>query len=385
MDAGDGGDQDHGPYPAKHHPLPQVDKGGGRLLTNIKVVTVTFEGDALRDDLRAFDDTIVTTPWWTTVSSAYGVGPGTSGGRVELPDTVSNTTISDLELVDFVQARIMSGAFPGPDTNTAYMLFFPASTTITLQGDRSCDAFDGYHDAVTVTLEGGSLEVPFAVMPRCGQGTAAAIKNALTVTMSHELIELATDPSYIEGAYELLSNDAWNPAGGEVADLCQNFADAISGPYHVTRSWDNTMAAQSHDPCVPAVPNRVYFGAAVDTEIVTVSLPDWDPYQSDGYVTVARGATRDIAVDVFSDAPISGLELAVGSPSSSADPHTLDPILPGVEAKLSATTANNGQRVTLTITVPAGAPQKDVPFVVRALNDTNSADYHDWPVILRIN
>src|SRR6516225_8805687 len=55
VDAGPDIDQDPDVYPASHHPIPQIDYNGGAIIQNVRVVTVTFTGDAKRDSFRAFD------------------------------------------------------------------------------------------------------------------------------------------------------------------------------------------------------------------------------------------------------------------------------------------------------------------------------------------
>src|SRR5438876_873632 len=75
--------------------LPLLRNFGGPIMANVKVVTVTFAGDTTRDAKRLFDDTIVQSTWWTAAVGEYGVGRGSSGGYVELPDTVSNKTIDN--------------------------------------------------------------------------------------------------------------------------------------------------------------------------------------------------------------------------------------------------------------------------------------------------
>ena len=54
----------------------------------------------------------------------------------------------------------------------------------------------------------------------------------------------------------------------------------------------------------------------------------------------------------------------------------------GVTPTLSTTTARNGTRLTLTLTVASTVPAGDYPFVVRAILE--QSDYHSWPVILRV-
>src|SRR5262245_15322884 len=54
--AGQGG---AGPdYPAPHPSMPQLDKNSGVVLHDPVIVTVTWQGDALKDYLETFDDAI---------------------------------------------------------------------------------------------------------------------------------------------------------------------------------------------------------------------------------------------------------------------------------------------------------------------------------------
>lgn len=78
-------------YPAAHAPIPPVDFNGGRIMTSPKIVTVTFDGDGMRDRLEAFGDVMTTTPWWDAVTEGYCnkggtpcIGHGVAVGHVHL-------------------------------------------------------------------------------------------------------------------------------------------------------------------------------------------------------------------------------------------------------------------------------------------------------------
>jgi hypothetical protein len=434
-DAGADAEQDPDVYPAKHHPLPQVDDNGGPVLKTPVLVTVTFDyvvidgggsggpGEASAADgsavdaatesdsataagpdpyaptLEAFGNALLTTAWQKTVDGPYGVGPGKSGGHVRLPDslgpglgTVSHASVSDEQIQHLLQAEVTAGALPAPRDQTIYALYFPDSTVITEQGGVSCAQFGAYHSAVgLMDTKGNSVNTMYAVIPRCPAFTPGlSILEQVTVFASHEIAEGSADPDESLGqlGYYLVSNDAWPhmgqlDLGGEIADLCNT---ATSTPYHtagfaVQRIWSNNAAAASHDPCEPTddyVPPRVYYNAAVQTQ----TIKDTMGYKADGYVVVKEGQSASFLVNVFSAAPLpNDLTFSVGAPSA-LDWGTLDPLPNGATASVSITTGHNGNAATLDISVPAGTPAGDTFFVVRST--LSQDDYHDWPVLLHV-
>jgi hypothetical protein len=259
-----------------HAKLPIVDYLGGPIISSPRVVTITYgaDGDPAADPerefLETFDDVITTTPWWDAVRAGYCdgstppkcVGPGSSGGHVHLTDAPA-ASYEDAptggSLRTLMQGYITSGVLPPPDPDVIYVLFLPATTTVTVDGSFiSCKRFGAYHASFDVTLpEGGTATVPYVVVARC-----SPMEAALTSSVSHELIETAVDPVDPDpalggNAYSLTSDTVW-PAifsGSEVADLC-GWTDwpvtTNEGSYVVVRSWSNLAAAAGHDPCVPA-------------------------------------------------------------------------------------------------------------------------------------
>jgi len=369
-------------YPAPHRPIPTVKNMGGALLTDVKIVTVTYAGEAQRDQLRAFDDAIVAGAWWESVTAGYGINKGTSGGYVELPDDVSGKTLdNDTNLKPYLYDLIQKGTLPAPDANTLYALYFPEATTITLQGQTSCQSFGAYHDSAGFGVNGQTIEAAYAVIPNCGGGR--------TVSASHEFIEAATDAHpQGGGAYYGLNLPWWGSAGGEVADLCERYgsiADTATGT-NVARSWVNAAALASKNPCQPTAPGIIYFNTAIDTsEMVLVHSTTGAAYMSEGFVTVPKGTSKQVTLQVFSEAKLpNDLTLAVGATprGRGGATSTLNPITAGVKATISETTVRNGMHPTLTITVDPSATIGDYPFVVRSTLNATSAT--QWPAVLRV-
>src|SRR5262249_42285690 len=135
---------------------------------------------------------------------------------------------------------------------------------------KSCESFGGYHDSITLDEAHGARDVAYAVVPRCPSFGHLHGVDALTAAESHELIEAATDPYPMTNPAFLEPDQAhlsWLLAlgGGEVGDMCAQSPGAFTKfaelPYVVKRSWSNTAAMNSHDPCVPAPPDEVYFNS----------------------------------------------------------------------------------------------------------------------------
>jgi hypothetical protein len=368
-------------YPAPHHPIPQMTDLGGPVLKNIKVVTVTYVGEAERDMLRSFDDAIVQGAWWSTVSAGYGIGNGSSGGYVELPDDVSGKTIDDQDIQGKLYTLVGNGTLPKPDENTLYVLFFPAAATLTMGGSTGCTAYSwaGYHTSTGVNVNGATVEVAYAVIPDCGGGR--------TVTSSHEIIEAATDPHVqSQTAYYGVNLPWFGGNGGEVADVCDYGippTDVATGQI-VSRSWSNGAAAASKDPCQPSPVGSIYFNVAIDTHEQYLTQFQIGTRMSEGYVTVHLGSSATVPLEVFSEAALpNDLQLSVsGVPQYGRLGTRTLPIVAGVTTSLSAATGRNGTHPTLTISADATTRPGQYKFVARALLD--STHYNTWPAILRV-
>jgi hypothetical protein len=385
-DGGPDGEQDPNVYPADHHPLPQVDFNSGPVLAHPEIVTVTFNdgaggaADPFAATAEAFGEFILTSKWWQALTAAgYGVQSGTAS-HVRIPDTVSNQIFSNAQVQQFIQTEVTGGALPSPTSNTLYVLYYPPSTTITSPGaGTSCHNFGGYHDTTSVSTKSGAVQIAYAVIPRCNF-PPDQLAQATEMYASHEIAEATTNPQpNVDSAYYLFSNDAWagRGGGGEIADICFIGSHYVASGYGMARIYSNGAAKVSQDPCQPTddvMPAHVYYGAAVRTE--TVTNPFGHP--TDGYAVVPRGTSKDLGVDVFSDAPLPhDLSLQAGA----STPTGLLPVA-GVTLTLSRTSAHNGNAATLTITVAASTRPGDYPIVVRAMLETT--DHEDWPMIVRV-
>lgn len=347
--------------------MPVADYLGGALLTSVKVVTVTFAGDdaSLVARMQTFGDTITQTPWWTATTAEYCVlpagtpciGPGASGGHVVLNETAPASLVdtddgSGSSVVQFIQDHVTSGAFPPPDEQTLYQIYFPTGTTITFDGQKSCSAFGAYHYSATLSVpDGGTVEGAYAIEPRCSG------EPYITMAASHELIEAATDahPGKVRGY--AMQDLSWNRLGDEVGDLCDHtwsFDTMVESTFTVQRGWSNVSALAGHDPCVVAPP-LPYFNAAPESGKQTV------------YLSV--GESADIALEAFSDGTtpdwtLSGVDLGPYFGAGQTLTFSFD-----------KTTVNNGDIAHMTVTLSKKPTSAWVPY---AIDSKGNGKEHQW-------
>lgn len=256
-------------FPSKHPGMPVIPDHGGPVLTAPVIVTVTFPNDALEADVQKFDDAIGGLSWWSTVHTEYGIGAAKGGGHVSIPDAPP-ASMTDADVQQWIADRVADGTLPAPTDQTIYALYYPDTTTITLDGSQSCQAFLGYHDSTFVAFQGQNVEVQYAVINRCGD------LGQLTETASHEFTEAATDPHPLSNpAYSFLTDNAWTSAGGEDGDMCSMVSPVTEAGYSLTRVWSNAHAKKGDQPCIP-VPDKTlpYFNAGVNKDTTTAHPGD---------------------------------------------------------------------------------------------------------------
>ena len=382
-----------------HAPFPQIPyQNGGEILAP-QLVTVTFQGDPFTEQLVAFGQTVEESMWWTTVTAGYCEGKGgscISAGAaptsVVYPGTPAKSyTDSTLggpsSLKTWLAASIMSGDLPAPApgdiSNTLYLLYFPASTLISLDGASGCDNAGGYHAAMM--YEG--QQVAYSVISECaGAGMGVPPITTLqgtTITASHEIIEAATDPSDITTGYYLNLNDpstyGWNDIeGGEVADMCVDVFgfdqdEWNEGGFTVQRIWSNAQAAAGLDPCAPITTENVYFNAA--------------PIQS--YFVIDVGSSLTFEVDAFSVGARDSWTLTAQDWSDYAkNPYLTFSIVGGtVDKNLGdIITVNNGSRVQIKMTLeqdPGNSYNGEADgAIISFTGDMTKAPASYWPFIV---
>jgi len=320
-------------YPGPHPAPPQVRNQQGPVLATPRVVPVFFANDAYQTQVEDFLAKLAGSTYWTATTSEYGVGALTVAPSIVTTDAPP-TTIDTTGIEAFL-AKQTAGA------NDVFAVFYPASTTIDDPTfGKSCTDFNGFHwQGIT------NAQLVYAVIPRCASAGALTGFDAISASLSHELVEAATDP-FLESApawaFADIDHAIWSfVPGAEVADMCdlepQSFQPLV-GTYWVQRSWSNASALAGHDPCVPVLAQPYFVAAPVLTAKQQIT------YQSQVTTTngvqIAVGDTKTIAVQLFSDAPTSDWTvdaIDVNQPS-------------GFTFTWDRQTGNNGDTLHLTIT-----------------------------------
>lgn len=296
----DSGEQDTGvSFPASFPAPPQIMHSGGPTIAMGTVVPVFWPNDPQQASIEAFLKALSTSSYWAATTKEYGVGDYTLLPSV-IVDTPAPSNIEDSEIQTWLMAKAdgSDAKWPKATNTTAYAIFFPAGTSITLQGSQSCNSFGGYHSDTALT---DNTAFSYQVMPRCSNSI-----DSLTSVTSHEMVEWATDPYPMSNAaYQMVDYNHifWATAGGETADMCTfgNTNGRLVGNFMVQRSWSNASIKGGHDPCVPA-PAGVFFAAAPEA-------PDSIIYKYYGQNVKTRGLkipvgmSKTVDIHLYSDAP----------------------------------------------------------------------------------
>jgi hypothetical protein len=228
-----------------HTKNPQLTYNGGPLISNVEIFTIFWGGawqnqPALVDlsqSINEFFTFIVASPLIDQLSE-YNVpgkiiGHGKFVGSKNL-DTEPGSLIDDSAIQTSLQSWIGNDpAIPKPNANSLYFIYFPPGTTVTLDGDASCQRFGGYHDNV-----GGNIF--YAVEPFCMAGSGSLSQlDFFTLTSSHELCEAITDPVPGQGWYWFKDKRHQ----GEIGDICESAPNAEEhiGNFVVQREWSNHL------------------------------------------------------------------------------------------------------------------------------------------------
>jgi hypothetical protein len=346
-------------YPAPHPAPPHVVTLGGPVLANPKIVPIFFANDdaAFTAKLADFTNKVGSTNYWSANVSEYGVGPAVSLAPVQAAEKPSGT-IDDSQIQSWLASKLNSNdpAFPPPDKDTLYALYYPKNVTITLSGggppSQSCTEFGGYHSNLTLDAAHGNMDVAYSVVPHCPGFQGQTELETATSSASHEYIEAATDPfPQTEPAYGQVDNSHiyWLFAlgGGEIGDMCaQQQSSFVQFPeldYVVQRSWSNKSANAGHDPCVPALAQPYFNSAPVLPD--TISLNVGQVVKVKG-VQIPAGQSKTIEVDLFSDAKTAGPWTV-----SAVDLQALQGGQPELGFSFDKSSGVNGEKLNLTIKV----------------------------------
>lgn len=339
--------------------MPQLILGnGGPVLTNAKLVTITFPSDdpSNVETIENFSDAIGSSQFWKDATSEYGVlgmrsdpslhvhidpndMPRMTHGNTKASDgTFSNVLgLLDTDLVNFVASHAQSGAFPPPDDETLYAIYIPKdiplvtriSTTVG-QLDRmgACDSFEGFHfEKVRRGREADKHLLYTLIYEACGDGT---IDNT-TDTASHELAEGATDPfaatddTAALNGFDKLAWTVFNEHQEEIGDACEYYPDAnvkLTGDFafQVQSLWSNKAARAGKNPCQPTDGAPYYNVVPLQTEDVDVVVPPHLSVTSTTQGYDVPSGSRTITLGLFSDRDTGGpwnVSAIVGGTASS--------------------------------------------------------------------
>ncbi|HEY3806476.1 MAG TPA: hypothetical protein VGL61_27920 [Kofleriaceae bacterium] len=285
--------------------MPQVIQFGGPVLTAPVVQPIFFASamdTATEPYIEGFLPALASSTYWPAVVDEYGVGALTV-----MPSIVSTDPVptKDSDMVTYLASQLdgTHAGWPLADTKqTTYMVTLPENYGY----DGACSSFAGYHSEAS---NGMTTGFSYAIIANCGGSDAL---DQVTDTISHELVEAATDPKVISApAFETVDQEhlAWSrAAGAELADMCEwssSETDRLVGNYLVQRIWSNAAALAGTDPCVPAAPG-MYYNAAPELGQVAVGSSAVPTFG----VQIPTGSAKDITFRLFSDQPGSAWDLA---------------------------------------------------------------------------
>lgn len=117
--------------------FPQAQNSGGTIIRNPKVVPIVFQGDPNAAKIAQFHAKLAGSKYWTDVAAEYGIGAITPIEMVTIQETPPQTTTDD-EIQAWLQNKLTNESVLGaPDSNTMYAIYYPQSTTILLDGEKS--------------------------------------------------------------------------------------------------------------------------------------------------------------------------------------------------------------------------------------------------------
>src|ERR1019366_236847 len=249
-DGGGGGDAAPVASPAFPPAIGQLVNHKGGVLAKPKIVTVTWASDTNGATLQSFDDTLVTSPYWTATTSEYGVAPATSDAATHVVvQTAPTSPWADTDIDSWIaqMATTATSGWPANDTETLYVVYVPPEVEVDSNGMNGCNYYGGFH---TQTSDSTGLEtIDYALIPEsCAQFAGVPVLENATESGSHELVEGVTDPNGYDGWIGFGPNDLawalWNDDQWESADACESYTDGYylgTGdlPYWLSRTWSN--------------------------------------------------------------------------------------------------------------------------------------------------
>lgn len=375
--------------PTQHPPLPRMSSvSGASTIAAPEIWTVVWKGDeTLGAQVNDFTKWMLGSDYWKNGVKEYGVGLGTAKGVLVIPNAPP-ATIDMTALDSLVDSNMGKNGWPTANANTIISFVLDPSTSVTSGGQKaSCVQFDGYHN---LSQSGG---VPYLVNAYCNSPTTMQPDfDTLTVTISHEAAEAATDFDLQHNRVMMAGSILPLPqlGGGEDGDMCISLNTKIKADathtYLVQRLWSDAAAALNNvNPCIPD-DTAPFFGAGLYGNSTS------DP----SVINITRSGgtgSATIKIEPFSYDPsfgavgfyVVGSLLPKGVTLSPDIAVRKDPNNPGGKLGMVAY-GNPGSTTTVTVNVdstfqPTGRP---ATFLIIARNVTKTR-YNIWWGSLNIN
>jgi hypothetical protein len=247
-------------------PLPppnDMNYYGGSVFSDVKVVSVMWNDSVLqntKDQIPLFTQALVSSTFTDQMAEYHTqhvtainghknthqfIHRGSYLGQYQINPKNKGTLLMDADVQTELKHQIRKGKLPPADSNTLYMIYFPADITIVIDGQASCVVFGAYHFATNDAKRSKKHNIFYSVEPECNSGF-----DYLTFAASHEYAEAMTDnvptplvnPDYPQ---------AWNDATGyEIADKCDTSGTltSLAGSWNVTQYWLNSLHGCSTTP-----------------------------------------------------------------------------------------------------------------------------------------
>lgn len=323
---------------------PAVPNGGGPVLAEAELVSVTLGPDTMRH--AAYVRWLAESGWLVERAGEYGVTRVTYGGAVELAVQLPMTS-SDEALRDALRTTPLA-------KGKLYVVWLPEGTAlIDPYGHRTCfsNPGTGYHEWLD------HEEVPYVAVPACPPrfGATFDLAGSMHLDGTRLVVDALTNPSPRNApAYAVDdASSVWSALGSEVGDFCWARFVERDG-VKLQRVWSNAAVLRGEEPCQPA-PLGPSFGLSVEPA---------------GRRTMVIGEAQELTVRGWSSGPRDDWVIDV-------TPWTGDF---GMTATLDRTTLNDGQEAKLSLVVPFPVVKGSLGSVL--LRARGADDSPLWPVSL---
>jgi hypothetical protein len=326
---------------APHAPMPAVAAHTGIVLSDMQLVTITYDGYDRAAEVGAFGDALVHSSWYQAVGEEFGMTAAQHVQQVSLGPAPASLTRAQLAID--VQSLIARHDVVQPseaNNQVLYLVYVPPSVSF----DAGLLRMTGYHEMLTL----GNARFPLAVAIDAGAGLAP-----VTLQAAHQVIDAVTDP-YVpptDGYHtDPLDSDPWCLMYGEIADLCQGEDPYIDPDTRLRfpRVYSTAAAKAGNPPCLPSLDGEIWSDVSATPSQIQV---------------VGPGDPISFTITGWSTAPTADWTLHLRTADGSQIP------LEEMQPLLSSTTINNGQQVSLTLRAPRQTPPRTLGGVTLLSGD----------------